>query len=75
MSKVQFNILLNTSQYRGDHTADVSVAHEVLPGETVEQLVERLLGNTDEFDKSAYHARDVIEIRRIVEAKDLKKDN
>jgi len=34
--------ILVTSDYRGDHSADVELAYEVMPNETVEQLVERL---------------------------------
>lgn len=36
------NILHRTSEYRGDHSADVAYAVEVIPGETVENLVLRL---------------------------------
>lgn len=36
-------ILLRTQEYRGDHSADVVIAEELLAGETVEALAERLL--------------------------------
>lgn len=37
------SVLLHTSEFRGDHAADVVEAHELNPGETVQELVERLL--------------------------------
>lgn len=45
------NILFRTSEYRGDHSADVAYAVEPIAGETIEQLVERLepkMGNVIE---------------------------
>ena len=51
------NVIFRTSDYRGDHAADIAVAYEVKDGETVEQLAARLFGK---------EARgDVIEIRRV----------
>lgn len=44
-------VLLRTSEYRGDHSADVTEHHELLPGETVKELAERLLArNEDRHD-------------------------
>ena len=40
---MRISVLLATSEDRGDHAADVRVAHDVRPGETVEELVRRLL--------------------------------
>ena len=40
---MKISVLLSTSSDRGDHAADISVAHDVRPGETVEDLVRRLL--------------------------------
>lgn len=40
---MKFIVKLFTGDYRGDHTADVCELHEAAPGETVEQLVARLL--------------------------------
>lgn len=40
---MKISVLLATSENRGDHAADLRVAHEVRPGETVEELVRRLL--------------------------------
>lgn len=37
----ELNIILVTSEYRGDHAADVAVAIPPKPGETVEELVQR----------------------------------
>lgn len=39
-----YTVTLVTSDYRGDHAADVSVAVDVRTGETVADLVARLLG-------------------------------
>lgn len=47
------NILLRTSEHRGDHDADVTRAYVYIAGETVEDLVKRI---------SPRHT-DVIELR------------
>ena len=56
---MKLSVIHRTEDYRGDHSADIEVAHELRPGETVEQLAERL--------KLADGAQrgDVIEIRAI----------
>jgi hypothetical protein len=36
-------VILRTTNFCGDHSRDVSIAHELQPGETVEALVARLL--------------------------------
>jgi hypothetical protein len=51
-------VLLRTSEYRGDHAADVEIAHELLPGETVDALCQRL-----DLERG-----DVIELRAVVRA-------
>ena len=38
---MKFAILLHTTDYRGDHSADVAVAIQPQAGETIEQLIER----------------------------------
>lgn len=43
MTAKPFNVLLQTSDYRGDHSADVAIAIEPLPNETVAELVARSL--------------------------------
>lgn len=40
-----YTVSLVTSDYRGDHAADVQVAIDVRPGETVAALVARALAN------------------------------
>lgn len=54
---MNISILLVTSEFRGDHAADVRIAHEVKPGETVEELVGRLIDSRN--------FADVIELRRV----------
>jgi hypothetical protein len=54
---MKLSILLLTQDFRGDHATDVGIAYDVLPGETVEHLAERLM--------SGYPRTDVIEIRVI----------
>lgn len=41
MTEIQ--VTLCTSDPRGDHDADVRIAHRVEPGETVEHLIERVM--------------------------------
>ncbi|HAM58709.1 MAG TPA: hypothetical protein DCQ64_26180 [Candidatus Rokubacteria bacterium] len=53
-------ITLRTADYRGDHAADVLVAYEAIPGETVEALVARLIGQRGPY---ANPEHEVIEIR------------
>ena len=43
-------ILEITSEYRGDHAAEVSVAHEYVPEESVENLIMRCLCGDKEKD-------------------------
>ena len=52
----EYQITLVTDQYRGDHSADVRLAVNVINGETVDQLVSRVF-----TDKPT----DVLEIRLI----------
>lgn len=56
------NVLLRTSDYRGDHAADVAIAHEVKDDESVLELADRLLADGADGDW--------IEIRRVRAAGD-----
>ena len=47
---MKISIIEKTTDYRGDHSADVSKAHEYIEGEKVENLIERCLLGTGEFD-------------------------
>ena len=58
------SVLLHTVDYRGDHAADAVVAHELLPGETVEALASRLMGH----DSYVGPGREWIEIREVLPA-------
>ena len=40
---MELSILLRTSDFRGDHDAEVTFACAIKPGETVESLVNHLL--------------------------------
>lgn len=61
---MKLNILLRTSEYRGDHSADVARAFDPKPEETVEQLVKRVEMNKG-CRPDAY--TDVLEIRLMPE--------
>lgn len=54
----QISVLLHTSEHRGDHAADIIMAIQPKEGETVVELVDRLLG-----PESRAHATDHIELR------------
>ena len=56
---LEISIILKTSDFRGDHATDVSVAHRYKPGETIEELVDRTLRDP----------HDHIEIRIVKELK------
>jgi hypothetical protein len=43
------SITLRTSEYRGDHHADILRAYTPIPNESVEKLVERLKLNPNEW--------------------------
>lgn len=60
---MKLSIMWKTLEYRGDHSTDLSVAIEYIPGETVEDLVRRV-----EMTSWA----DVIEIR-IIRPKEMNK--
>ncbi|HWR21009.1 MAG TPA: hypothetical protein VN444_04015 [Verrucomicrobiae bacterium] len=59
---MKLSILLRTQEFRGDHSADVLQAHDLLEGETVEALAGRLL---QDANKWADKFNNVIEIRLI----------
>jgi hypothetical protein len=44
------SVILRTSEFRGDHSADVLIAYELEPEETVEHLAKRLLIRDAEGD-------------------------
>jgi hypothetical protein len=64
--KPQVSIMFSGGSFRGDHTADVLIAYDYRPDETVAELVARVLG-----DKPPCHGywSDHIQIR-IVRATD-----
>jgi hypothetical protein len=55
-------IALHTTDYRGDHTAEVVRVYDVLPEETVAQLAQRLF--VGEYYGNVY--QDWIEVRLVV---------
>lgn len=67
---MKLSIVLVTSNFCGDHTeTGVRIAHEALPGETVEHFAERLLTKGPVGTGYGPRAPDVvIEIRRVLEA-------
>ena len=66
---MKYVVMLHTSDYRGDHAADVCAVHEAKDGETVHDLVHRLLRETNEDEFATVKARyEYIEIRPVVEA-------
>jgi len=58
----KISIILKTSDYRGDHSTDIDMACEVVEGETVEDLITRVL--PEKGSRKEYH--DCIVLRRIV---------
>lgn len=60
-------VTLVTAEYRGDHSADVRLAHVAEPGETVEHLVNRLfeLGEFQRQWQNSKPAASVIELRYV----------
>lgn len=61
--RVKPHVLLRTSVFRGDHEAEVGVAAEAHPSETVQALVERLLVSRRQYARHELRTGDVIEIR------------
>lgn len=58
---MKLSIILATQDFRGDHSADVRIAFDPVPGETVEQLIERMVRLNDK----PLSPLDVIEIRPV----------
>lgn len=58
------SIMHSTTEYRGDHSAEVRIALTVRPGETVEQLARRIL-IVPNPDRSEASYADCIEIRLV----------
>jgi len=40
---MKISVIQRTLDFRGDHAADVAIAHDLKEGETVQELVERLI--------------------------------
>lgn len=59
---MKISVIHKTSDYRGDHDADVSLAYEVNENETVDSLCNRIL-----FDGTRPLLQDHIELRLIKE--------
>ncbi len=68
MNNSDISIILRTAEYRGDHSADISIAHGLREGETVAELVERLLTAGKGFAPDQYSQW--LEIRRIKHQED-----
>lgn len=47
---MSINCLLSTEDYRGDHSADILVAFDIMENETVESLCNRILANRGNGD-------------------------
>jgi len=63
---VKLSILLRTRDHRGDHDADVAIAFEPRPGETVEELAKRVFSEgRGQFPTK--RAIEVIELRVVQE--------
>jgi len=60
---MKLSVILRTSDFRGDHAADVTIAYGVVPGETVEALVQRTIGMRAKEDQHVA----VVEIRVLKE--------
>ena len=58
---MKLSVIHRTEDYRGDHSADICIAHELRAGETVEHLATRL-----NLPDGAARG-DVIEIRAIAD--------
>ncbi len=61
---MKLSLLLRTAVHRGDHDADVTIAFEAKPGETIEELVRRVI-SLDRRDRPL--PSDVIEVRVVQE--------
>ena len=46
---MNISAILRTTEYRGDHSADISRAYELIAGETVEALAERILTTPNDW--------------------------
>ena len=61
--QVPIQVTLRTEDYRGDHAADVSIAHEVDPATSVSDLVKRLLVSERRDGEYELEVTNWIEIR------------
>lgn len=70
---MKYTVQLHTTDYRGDHSADVCQVHEVRDGETVDELAFRLLTRS-EWDRKQNESvpvtqpNDYVVIRPVVPA-------
>ncbi len=62
---MKLSVMLRTTEYRGDRDAEVMIAHEVLPGETVMELTTRIISMTTD---GRPRKTDVVELRVVKEA-------
>jgi len=47
---MKLSVLLKTTEFRGDHAGEITLLYDVLPDETVQQLVKRVdLRNSDDL--------------------------
>lgn len=69
---MKVSVLLRTSEYRGDHSADVFRAYEVKPDETVTALLERLIPIEKLTNMTNYNVSwsDCVELRWINDGED-----
>lgn len=70
MTENRIAVELHTSEYRGDHSADIVIAQEMTEDESVMQLVERVLPKPERKSEWYKHA-DYLVIRRIRPMEDL----
>lgn len=69
---MKISVQLHTTDYRGDHSADVCQIHEVREGETVDELAARLLTRSEYNRKqgkrmAVVQPNDYVVIRPVVE--------
>lgn len=53
----QVAVILHTSDHRGDHSADIAVWYDIAEGETVLEMVERLMTQKHIQDNPSYERR------------------
>lgn len=58
---------LHTTDFRGDHAADVEIPYEIVPGETVEALCSRVLKGASAYSREG---ADFVALRYAIAPKD-----